>query len=149
MALIGRRAAVAIFGNIAAPTREAIAVRRPTSAIAEESTMSFWRRLRSSRLGRPPGVASAPATSGTGTGGSIGAVFDGELGTWRLYPGRPAGRSEATGGYFRRAGAKRPGDISGGQEPSTGGCFRSREAVYQRFAERRGRIVRGHPVGDL
>src|SRR5882757_6240217 len=126
MALIGRRAAVAIFGNIAVPTREAIAVRRPTSAIAEESTMSFCRRLRSARRGRPPGVASAPETSGTGIGGSIGAVFDGELGTWRLYPGRPAGRSEATEGYFR-----------------------SPEAVHQRFTERRGRIVCGHPVGDL
>ena len=80
-------AAFATCGSIAAPTTDAIAVRRPRSAIAEESTISRWRSVRSTRRGSPREVASAPATSGTGMGGSTGSASDGcELDTARWYP---------------------------------------------------------------
>ena len=57
-------------------------MRRPMSAAADESTMSRWRSVRSTRRGSPRTVASAPATSGTGMGGSNGVVS--ELVTFRM-----------------------------------------------------------------
>src|SRR6185312_15646899 len=45
--------------------------------MADESTINRWRSVRSTRRGRPRAVASAPATSGTGMGGSTGATLGG------------------------------------------------------------------------
>ncbi len=58
----------ATVGNMDTPTREAIAVRRPMSATAEVSTVSRCSAVRSERFGNPSKPASAPGTSGTGTG---------------------------------------------------------------------------------
>ena len=60
----------ATVGNMLTPTRDAIAVRRPRSAIAEVSTMARWSSVRSERSGSPSRPASAPGTSGIGMGSS-------------------------------------------------------------------------------
>ncbi|CNV65753.1 Uncharacterised protein [Mycobacterium tuberculosis] len=63
-------------GVTVADSTDATAVRSATSAIAEDSTSIRWRADSTEREGRPSAPASAPGTSGMGTGGPIASAVN-------------------------------------------------------------------------